>query len=103
MAISGALLRTQETWAFSDKWIPEIKQILKKTGLSGEDVENAMQDKFIENVVLDEVLQAQKRKIFQVPVFVIYSAHHEKEGEIFSDEMTLAEVKKIVTEVKTKK
>lgn len=98
MALSQALLDHQEEWAFSEKWEDELKSAVKKAGVKAEDVDAALKDEFVENAILQDALEAQKRKITYAPAFIIHSPHHPKEGEIFAGDMTSESIKKIVME-----
>ncbi len=79
--IAQHLLRHQETWAVNDNWQEPLFKAAKEKGITKEEFENCLQNKELEDSILEECMQGQKKfKINYAPAFVLNGTLHD--GEI---------------------
>ena len=67
-----ALFKTQDAWAFDEKYVEKLESIAKLDGMSGQSFSSCISDTRLQNQILESRMQAAKiLKIQSTPTFFV--------------------------------
>lgn len=88
--IVDMLFEQQRTWAFSEKPVDALTQMMRQAGFSQEKFESCLKDKSIYDAVNDVKTRGEKLGVNSTPTFFV-------NGKVYRGNMSIAEFEKILT------